>query len=148
MSLSAQRKLLLELSSLLDKRVLVRTTYGKVFEGTLTGFDHPALNISLVDVRTEGNEKYYKVIISGSVVAAILALQEPLFKLKEFAEILEKYFPNLVKVYEDAGVIMVSDRIKITEEGVEGTGPIAERIRKIFEEYIAERREVLGEISK
>ena len=108
MSLSAQRKLLLELSSLLDKRVLVRTTYGKVFEGTLTGFDHPALNISLVDVRTEGNEKYYKVIISGSVVAEILALQEPLFKLKEFAEILEKYFPNLVKVYEDAGVIMVS----------------------------------------
>jgi hypothetical protein len=28
--------------------------------------------------------------------------------------------------------------VKVTEEGVEGTGPIAERVQKIFDSYIEE----------
>ena len=140
MSVPAQRKLLMELTSLLDKRVVVRTTYGRTFEGVLTGFDHPSLNLSLSDVKTGDNEHFYKVIIRGDVVAEILAREEPLFNVKEFAELLERYFPNLVKVYEETGIIMVSERVKVTENGVEGVGPIAERVRRLFEEYIEERK--------
>jgi len=143
MSSAAQRKLIMELNSLLDKTVIVVTTDGKVFEGTLSGFDHPTLNLSLVNVKV-GNEFYPKVIIKGDVVAEIMSKEEPIFKIEEFARILEEYFPNMVKVYGEAGVITVSDRIRITEKGVEGTGPIAERIRRIFNEYIEERKRKLG----
>ena len=46
----------------------------------------------------------------------------------------------MVKYYEEARVIVVANRVKVTEEGVvEGTGPIAERVRKIYEEYVAEK---------
>ena len=51
-------------------------------------------------------------------------------------------FPRMVKLYEEAGVITVTDRIRVTASGVvEGTGPMAERVQKIYEEFV---REVSG----
>jgi len=44
------------------------------------------------------------------------------------------------RVYEDKGIIMVMDRVKVTEEGVEGTGPAAERVKKIYEQFVKETR--------
>lgn len=135
MSGTAQRRFLMDLAELLDKNVMVITKDGKTFEGTLSGFDHPSLNISLINVKIS-NEFYPKVIIKGDTIAEIITKERPLFDVKEFARILERYFPNLVKVHDKAGIIMIGDKIKVSEKGVEGVGPIADRIRKLFNEYI------------
>jgi len=133
----------MDLAELLDRKVLVVTRDGKTFEGKLSGFDHPSLNISLVEVKV-GDETYPKVIIRGDVIAEIIAKEKPLFDAREFAEILKKYFPNLVKVHEEAGVVIVGDRVRITEKGVEGVGPIADRVRKLFNDYIESKESELA----
>ncbi len=143
MSSTAQRRFLMDLAELLDRKVLVITRDGKTFEGKLSGFDHPSLNISLVDVRV-GENTYPKVIVKGDVIAEIIAKEKPLFDAKEFAEILKRYFPNLVKVHEEAGIVMVGDRIRISEKGVEGVGPIADRVRKLFNDYIESKESELA----
>ncbi|MFQ5762986.1 MAG: Lsm family RNA-binding protein, partial [Candidatus Bathyarchaeia archaeon] len=48
-------------------------------------------------------------------------------------------FPRLVKLYEDVGVIVVMDKIRLTKEGIiEGSGPAAERVKKVYEEFLKE----------
>ena len=54
---------------------------------------------------------------------------------------LEGMFKRLgwnVKVIEEAAIIQVFDRFTVSEEGVKGTGPISERIQKIFDKYKAQ----------
>jgi alpha-amylase/alpha-mannosidase (GH57 family) len=48
-------------------------------------------------------------------------------------------FPRLVKLYEDKGFIWVMEKVKVTEKGViEGTGPAAERVQKVYEQFLSE----------
>jgi len=133
----------MDLNSMLDKTVIVRTVDGRMFEGVLTGFDHPSLNISLTNARV-GDEAYHKVILRGDVISEIMTKEEPLFDIEEFAGILEKYFPRQVRIVRDAGVILVADRISVSERGVEGAGPIAERIKRILDEYLERRKRELS----
>ncbi len=142
MSKEAQRKFLLDLAELLERPVVIITKDGKTFEGVLSGFDHPSLNISLLDVKVS-NKTYPKVIIKGDVIAEIIAKEKPLFDAREFARILERYFPNLVKVYEETGIVVIGEKIKVTEKGVEGVGPIADRVRKLFNDYIESKEKEL-----
>ena len=45
----------------------------------------------------------------------------------------------MVKLHEDLGVIVVMDKVRITKDGVvEGSGPAAERARKVYEEFVRE----------
>lgn len=142
MSKEAQRKFLLDLAELLERPVVIITKDGKTFEGVLSGFDHPSLNISLLDVKVS-DKTYPKVIIKGDVIAEIIAKEKPLFDAREFARILERYFPNLVKVYEETGIVVIGEKIKVTEKGVEGVGPIADRVRKLFNDYIESKEKEL-----
>jgi hypothetical protein len=74
------------------------------------------------------------------VVAQILAIEKP-FDLKALSERLEKVFPMMVKLYEDKGFIWVMDKIKVTEKGVvEGSGPAAERVQKVYEQFVSETK--------
>ena len=62
------------------------------------------------------------------------------FDLKALSERLEKVFPTMIKLYEDQGFIWVMDKIKLTEKGVvEGSGPAAERVQKIFDLFLKEK---------
>ena len=64
---------------------------------------------------------------------------EKSFNLKALAEWLEKVFPRLISLYEDQGFIWVMGKIKITENGVvEGTGPAAERVQKVYDQFLSE----------
>ena len=61
--------------------------------------------------------------------------------MRALADRLEKVFPTLVKLYEDKGFIWVMDKIKVTEKGVvEGSGPAAERVQKVFSQFMSEVR--------
>ena len=45
----------------------------------------------------------------------------------------------MVKLYEDKGFIWVMDKVKLTEKGVvEGSGPAADRVQKVYEQLIFE----------
>jgi small nuclear ribonucleoprotein (snRNP)-like protein len=128
------------LSSLLDKKVKVITASGSSYEGKLVAYDQNTLTLILANAKDDKGGTYARVLINGHHVAQILRLEEP-FDLKGLAEALEKAFPNMVVLHEDAGVITVMDRVRVTEAGVvEGSGPIAERVKKIFEEFVASKQ--------
>ncbi|MEM4530132.1 MAG: Lsm family RNA-binding protein, partial [Candidatus Methanomethylicaceae archaeon] len=100
--------------------------------------DFSNLNICLSDVLIEG-EKYPRVVINGNAISEIILKEKP-FDLKGLSDRLSKLFPNMVKYYEDAGFIMVMDRIKVTAEGVEGSGPMYERVKKVYDQYVIEQK--------
>jgi len=128
-----------ELASLLDKNVSVRTVYNKKFRGKLIGYDPSSLNIILSNAKDEENNYYARILVRGEVISEIIREEEP-FDLKGLAQRLEKLFPNNVTLLEDAGVIIVMDKVRVTEDGViEGSGVIAEKVKKVYEQFIQER---------
>jgi small nuclear ribonucleoprotein (snRNP)-like protein len=132
------RRYLSELGGFVEKNVKIVTTRGAIYEGKLLGFDPATLSVCLEDASFSG-EKYPRVVIHGDSVSEILLKEKP-FDLKGLSERLNKLFPNMVKYYEDAGFITVMDRIRVTAEGVEGTGPMYERVKKVYDQYLLEQK--------
>ena len=136
----AQRKFFSEVTALADKHVIAATTTGKTFSGMLIGINPDTLSLCLAEAKDEEGKTLHRVILNGNVVAQILAVEKP-FDLKALADRLEKVFPTMVRLYEDKGFIWVMDKIKVTENGVvEGTGPAAERIQKVYDLFLSETR--------
>ena len=137
----AQRKFFTEVAGLVDSSVVVVTTTGKTYGGTLVGVNPDSLSLCLADVKAEGDEVLHRVFLNGSVVAEILSVEKP-FDLRALSERLDKVFPTMVRLYEDNGFIWVMDKVKVTEKGVvDGSGPAAERVQSVYEHFI---REVKG----
>jgi len=130
----AGKKFAEELANLVGKKVTVETVDGLKFSGELSGISE---NLNIILSNVVGGENVSKVVINGNFVKRI-ELMEKLFDLKALAMRLEKYFPNNVKLMEELGTILVMDKIKVTEKGVEGTGLATVRVREIFEEYLRE----------
>jgi len=124
--------------NLLDKTVTVLTTDGKSFTGTLIGFEATSKDLCLSNVKDEKGESYTRVFVYGHSVS-IIYTKERLLDLKELAERLERFFPKMVKYLEESRAIVVMDRIRVTEEGVEGSGPMAEKVRRIYYDFLKEK---------
>lgn len=134
----AQRKFFTEVTALVDKSVIVSTTTGKTFSGTLAGINPDTLSLVLSEAKDEEGKTLHRVFLNGNVVAQILSVEKP-FDLKALADRLEKVFPTMVRLYEDKGFIWVMDKVKVTEKGVvEGSGPAAERVQKVYEQFVSE----------
>jgi len=134
MSSIATKKFAEELANLVGKKVLIETMDGTKYSGHLSGINED-LNIILSNLA--GEENITKLVINGSFVKKI-ELTEKLFDLRALANRLEKVFPNNVKLMEELGAILVMDKIKVTEKGVEGSGLATIRVREIYEEYLRE----------
>ena len=133
-----QRKYFTEIAALADKTVSVVTTTGKTFKGTLIGINPDNMSLCIADAKDESGNLLHRVFLNGSVVAQISSAEKP-FDLKALASILEKVFPTMVKLYEDKGFIWVMDKVKLTERGiVEGSGPAADRVQKVYEQFMSE----------
>lgn len=140
-STPSMMRYLRELSSLLDKEISVITIYNKKFQGKLIGYDPNTLNLFLSNAKDESNNCYARILIKGEVISEIIREEEP-FDLKGLFQRLEKVFPNNVVLLEDAGVIVVMDKVRVNENGIiEGSGPIAERVRKIYEQFLQEKKQ-------
>ncbi len=134
----AQRKLASEIATLVDKPVTVNTTTGKKFVGTLVGINPDTMALCIGEAKDETGVVSHRVFLNGAVVAQISSTEKP-FDLKALATRLEKVFPTMVKLYEDQGFIWVMDKVKLTERGVvEGTGPAAERVQKVYDQFMSE----------
>ncbi len=124
------------LAFLLGKYVKVITVNGKSFLGFLKGYHPDSLSVCLDDAKDNEGNVLPRVVLSGKIVAEIVLSEKP-FDLKGLAQELEKMFPlGEVKFYEDPGLITVLGRVKVTSQGVEGTGPTADRIRQAFERFV------------
>jgi small nuclear ribonucleoprotein (snRNP)-like protein len=136
----AQRKFFTEVSALADRHVVVATTTGKTFTGTLIGINPDTLSLCLAEAKDDEGKMLHRVFLNGSSVAQIFSVEKP-FDLKALADRLEKVFPTMVKLYEDKGFIWVMDKVKLTEKGVvEGSGPAAERVQKVYEQFMGEAK--------
>jgi len=134
----AQRKFFTEVAALVDKTVVVSTANGKTYSGTLVGINPDTLSLCLGEAKDETGKVLHRVFLNGNVVAQILTAEKP-FDLKALATRLEKVFPTMVRLYEDKGFIWVMDKVKLTEKGVvEGSGPAAERVQKVYEQFMSE----------
>ncbi len=135
---AAERRFLSEVSALIDKTVMVTIANNKTYTGTLIGIYPENLSLCLAEAKDEKGQIIHRVILSGNVVAQILAIEKA-FDLRGLAERLEKVFPRMVRLYEKEGFIWVMDKIKVTENGiVEGSGPAAERVQRVYSQFISE----------
>jgi small nuclear ribonucleoprotein (snRNP)-like protein len=136
----AQRKYFTEVAALAEKIVSVTTLSGKNFIGTLIGINPDNLSLVLADVKDENGNMVNRLFLNGNTVAQ-LSTAEKSFDLKALAQRLEKVFPRMVKLYEDNGFIWVMDKVKLTEHGItEGSGPAAERVQKVYDQFISETK--------
>jgi len=127
-----------ELSLILGKRVGVRLVDGAWFEGKVSAYNPSDYSLWLEDVRDAEGKALQKVFIAGKSIAYLTVLEAGP-GLSKLAERLNRVFPNMVRYIREADVILVMDRIRVTKEGViEGSGPAADRVKKVYEEWLAE----------
>ena len=134
----AKRKFFGEIAALLDKMVMVITMGGKKYSGTLAGVNPETLSLCLSEAKDEKGTYLHRVFLNGNIIAQIFTVEKP-FDLKALSERLEKVFPTMVRLYEDKGFIWVMEKVKVTEKGVvEGAGPAAERVQKVYDLFTKE----------
>lgn len=135
MSSLIERKFMEELSHLIQQNIKLTITSGKTYTGQLTGIDPKTLNLCLTDAKNEEGKIIFKMLISGRSVLQIEGVEKP-FDLAGLAKRLERVFPRMVKLHQDIGVIVVMDKVRVSEKGViEGEGPAAERVIKVYDEF-------------
>ena len=132
MPANPNREFLLELSGLVNKRVKISLNNKKIYTGVLRGVQDNSLNVVLADANC-GDDYYFRVFITGANIIEITLAEEPFDLTGLAAELAQMFQPQNVKIIEEAAIIQVFDRFTVSEEGVKGTGPISERIQKIYD---------------
>jgi small nuclear ribonucleoprotein (snRNP)-like protein len=137
----AQRKYFTEVAALADKTVAVVTTNGKTYNGTLVGINPDNLSLTLADTKDDLGRTLNRLVLNGAIVMSISSADKP-FDLKSLASRLEKVFPTLIELNEQAGYIIVMRKVKLTEKGiVEGAGsPAADRVQKVYDAFMSEAK--------
>jgi small nuclear ribonucleoprotein (snRNP)-like protein len=136
MSSLPDRRFLEEITAQLQRAITVVTSDGKNYTGILSGVDSHSLNICLSDAKDSSGRVVNKLFLNGSNIVQIFSTEKP-FNLHALGDRLERVFPRMVRINEGAGIIVVMDRIRVSEKGIiEGTGPAAERVQKVYDEFV------------
>jgi|SRR5512133_2099317 small nuclear ribonucleoprotein (snRNP)-like protein len=136
MSAVIARKFGEETFQFIGKKVSVETSDEIVYNGILSAIDDK-LDIVLNNVEGQG---ILKIILNGSFVKKIKLLEKP-FDFKALSDRISRVFPGLVKIRDDVGAIIVMDKIKVTQAGIEeGSGLAADRVKAIYEDFIKETK--------
>ena len=128
-----------EVNHMINELVIVELKNGQKVRGVLKALFPDNLSIILGDVSI-GGEKYASVVFSGDYISAIY-LRKVKIDLDELKDMLEKVFPRMVSYRRDQGVIIVMNKIRVTESGIEGErGPVYERVKKIYNEFTTKKK--------
>ncbi len=134
---AAMRAFNREMAAVVGATVEVELTNGKNYAGTLIGIDQNSLSIVLEEVT--GDAVVPKMFIYGPSIVSF-SVSEKEVSIEGLARELEKQFPPGGIVYhQDTGIIIVMNKIRISPEGVDGSGPLAERVRQIAEPWLRDR---------
>ena len=140
MSAIASKRFAEEFATLLDKSVTVTLKSGQKIAGRVVAFNQSDYSLWLSDAVIEEGRSARRLFVSGSEISTIEVVEEGP-DLMDLYERLNRVFPNMVRYLREAGVIVVMERVRVTKDGlIEGTGPVAERVRRIWEEWKAESR--------
>ena len=125
-----------EIAAQLQRAITIVTSDGKNYTGIITGVDSHSLNICLSDAKDNSGRVINKLFLNGSNVVQIFSTEKQ-FNLQALGDRIERVFPRMVRVNEGAGIIVVMDKIRVSEKGIiEGTGPAAERVQKVYDEFV------------
>ncbi|MFW9909605.1 MAG: Lsm family RNA-binding protein [Candidatus Thorarchaeota archaeon] len=134
---AAMRAFNREMAAVVGATVEVELNNGKKYSGTLVGIDQTTLSIILAEVT--GDAAVPKMFIYGNSIVSF-SVSEKEVSIEGLAKELEKQFPpGGVQYFPDRQIIVVMNRIRITPEGVDGSGPLYERILQIAEPWLKER---------
>jgi small nuclear ribonucleoprotein (snRNP)-like protein len=129
-----------ELAGLIGRQVTVITIGQEEYRGTLLAASADNLAVCLGDVLDNKGKRLHRVVLNGDVVAKIV-VEKVLVDLRRLAERIERVFPKMVRLNEEAGVIIVMDKIRVAEGGViEGSGPAGERVEAVYREFVHEQQ--------
>ncbi len=135
MSLNLARSFKNEMTGFLNKNVIITTVNGDTIRGVLLGMRDEDLSMILGDAVFNKNQKNHRLFVTGNVIATMTLGEEP-FDILGLRIELEKVFKKTgVRYFPDSRTILVMDRYKVTEENVEGEGPIVDRIRSIWQQF-------------
>jgi small nuclear ribonucleoprotein (snRNP)-like protein len=135
---AAMRAFNRELAAVVGATVEVVINTGKSYAGTLKGIDQNTLSIVLSDVVADGETSIPKIFIYGSSIVTF-SVAEREISLEGLAKELEKTFPpGGVQFYPDTGIILVMNKIRISKDGIEGSGPLYERVAVIADDWLKE----------
>jgi len=127
-----------EFALILDKTVKVVSSTG-VYTGRVLAYNPNDYSLLMADVKEEKGETYSKLFLAGRSILRVEVLETGP-DLSQLAERLNKLFPNLVVYHKESDTIVVMDRLRVTREGVFGEGPAAERVKRVYEEFMREQR--------
>ena len=134
---AAKRSYQKEIVAFTNKRVAVILKNDSKYVGELKGINPETLTCVLIKAkRGKESTELHRICLNGEQILEIY-LEEAPFDLTGLKDELEQIFrrPGDVKVYDEAGLIVVLERVRVSESGVEGTGPVADRVRAIFDRY-------------
>ena len=135
---AAMRAFNRELAAVVGATVEVAINTGKTYSGTLKGIDQTSLSIVLSDVVADGETSIPKIFIYGSSIVTF-SVAEREISLEGLVKELEKTFPpGGVQFYPDTGIILVMNKIRISKDGIEGSGPLYERVAVIADDWLKE----------
>ena len=139
LAVEAARRFTSKLNTLVDKPVIVKLSNGYVYRGRLAGFDANTMSLLLETASDKDGRSWPTVIIYGSVISEILVEEEAVFVAREFAEYLAREGGigwHLMRVYDDINVVEVAKNVRVTKDGVEGAGPLAQKVYTLYREYL------------
>lgn len=145
---TAKRDYSREITQFLRKRITMEMRDGRVWSGYLNAITTEGLGFVVLakgvlkDSKNEFIREVHKVFVNINDVVTIFLEEEP-FDIRGLATELEKVFrqPGHVKLYEESGLVVVLDRVKVNENGVEGVGPVADRVRAIYNRFKSQLKE-------
>ena len=133
------RRFVSRLNSILDRTITVKLTNGKYYSGRLSGYDPSSYTVMLENAKDNDGNVWPLAIIFSNNISELLIGESEVFNAKEFSEFLA-IFGNierhLIKIYDDINVVEVGKNIKVSKNGVEGSGPLAQKIYSIYREYL------------
>ena len=145
---TAKRDYSREITHFLRKRKTLELRDGRIWSGYLNAITTEGQGFVVLSkgvLKDEKNDfvrEVHKVFININDVVTIYLEEEP-FDIHGLATELEKVFrqPGHVKLYEESGLVVVLDRVKVNENGVEGVGPVADRVRAIYNRFKEQSKE-------
>jgi small nuclear ribonucleoprotein (snRNP)-like protein len=124
-----------ELGMLVDKIVKVYLDKDKFFVGQLKGISEDS-NLILINAKNEKNKAFPKLFIRSNFYNFVSLEEEPFPMLALSERIATIFTKGHVDFIEDQNIISIlSGKIVVSEEGVKGSGPSAERVKKIYDQF-------------
>ena len=124
-----------ELGLLLDKIVKVYLDQDKFFVGQLKGVSEDS-DLILINAKNEKTKTFPKLLIRSTYYNFISVEEEP-FPMQALADRIATIFSKgHVNYIEDQNIISIlNGKIIVDENGVRGTGPSADRVKKIYDQF-------------